>query len=108
MEALSAPEAAERLGTEPAACLLDVREPWELEIARVDGSIDIPMDDIPNQLDSLRDQLDGRELIVMCHGGVRSAVITRFLTQNGFDRVFNLTGGIQAWSMQVDSNVPTY
>ncbi|MFK8031805.1 MAG: rhodanese-like domain-containing protein [Gammaproteobacteria bacterium] len=88
--------------------VLDVRESWELEVARLQNTLDIPMQQIPEHLDAIRDQLADRDLIVMCHSGGRSAMIVQFLAQNGFDKAFNLTGGIQAWSEQVDSTIPTY
>lgn len=108
MQELSVMQLSELLKNDPPPCVLDVRESWEQDIARLDITLDIPMDQVPQRLDDIRDQMDGRDLIVMCHSGVRSGMITRFLTENGFDRVFNLTGGIQAWSQQVDSQIPTY
>ncbi len=108
MEQLSPQELNQQLAGDEAPCVLDVREPWELDVARLEHTIDIPMAQIPQKVDELRDQLNGRALIVMCHSGVRSAMAVQFLQQNGFDRVFNLQGGIQAWSEQVDNTVPTY
>lgn len=88
--------------------LLDVREPWEVETAAVAGALCIPMNDVPDRLDELRSSCAGKDLVVMCHSGKRSAVITRFLNQSGFDGVFNLCGGITAWSNEIDPSVPTY
>ena len=85
--------------------LLDVREPFELEIARIAGSLDIPMGEIPARLDEVpRD----REVVVMCHGGKRSASVTRLLEASGYTRAINLEGGIDAWSREIDPAVPTY
>lgn len=85
--------------------LLDVREPDELARASVDGAMHIPMNEIPARLDELdRD----KPITVMCHGGARSMRVATFLTAQGFDRVFNLRGGIDAWSREVDSTVPRY
>lgn len=89
-------------------CLLDVREPWEVETAAVDGALTIPMNDVPDRLDEVREAMEGRQLVVMCHSGQRSSVIVRFLNQSGFDGVFNMEGGIAAWSLKVDPSVPSY
>ncbi len=100
-------ELASRL-PEGSVCLLDVREPWELETARIDGVLAIPMNDVPERLDELQTARDGRDLVVMCHSGARSGIIVRFLNQEGFDAVFNLVGGIDAWSKHIDPSVPVY
>lgn len=85
--------------------LLDVREPEELEQACVEGVVHIPMNEIPARLAELdRD----KTITVMCHGGARSLRVAAFLKAQGFDRVFNLRGGIDAWSREVDSTVPRY
>lgn len=85
--------------------LLDIREPWEIELARVDGAVHIPMGEIPGRLGELdRD----RPVVVMCHHGVRSRQVALFLEQSGFQQVLNLAGGIDAWSMEVDPDVASY
>jgi rhodanese-related sulfurtransferase len=85
--------------------LLDVREPEELETASVQGVWHIPMMQVPGRLEELpRD----KPLVVMCHAGARSRRVAEFLTGNGFERVFNLQGGIDAWSREVDRTVPRY
>lgn len=104
---ISVRELAQRLPSGDVV-LLDVREPWEVETAAVEGALCIPMNDVPERLDELQRKCDGKELVVMCHSGKRSAVITRFLNQSGFDAVSNLCGGIAAWSAQIDSSVPVY
>lgn len=88
--------------------LLDVREPWELETASVSGALAIPMNDVPGRLEELRQASGNRKIVVMCHSGQRSRVIVQFLNLAGFDGVFNLDGGIAAWSQQVDADVPSY
>ncbi|MEM7082281.1 MAG: rhodanese-like domain-containing protein [Pseudomonadota bacterium] len=108
MQQRSAAAVARQLKSDEPVVILDVREPWELDLARLDQTIDMPMATIPDRVESLRDQLRGRELIVMCHGGVRSARVVHYLEQQGFSDVVNLEGGIQAWSEQVDSSIPTY
>ena len=91
--------------SDPALVLLDVREPEELAIARIDGAIHVPMEEIPAALDQLARE---RDYVVICHHGIRSAVICRFLTQSGYPRVANLQGGIDAWSVEVDAAIPRY
>ncbi len=88
-----------------ATTLLDVREPNELGLAAVAGAMHIPMGDIPRRLNELdRD----KTIVVMCHSGVRSMAVARYLQNEGFAQVFNLAGGIDAWSREVDPTVPRY
>jgi len=85
--------------------LVDVREEWEYSLAKLDGSILIPLGTLPQSLGQLnRDS----EIIAICHHGMRSADATNFLLQQGFQKVKNLVGGIDAWSTQVDGAVPRY
>jgi rhodanese-related sulfurtransferase len=90
---------------ESAPLLLDVREPWEFAICRIEGSLNIPMGHIPQSLDKLKSD---RETVVICHHGIRSAQVGFFLIQAGFERIVNLTGGIDAWSREVDPKMPHY
>ena len=85
--------------------LLDVREHAELAIAAVDGARHIPMREVPARLDDLD---PAKPLVVMCHSGGRSRRVAEFLQGNGYTNVFNLKGGIEAWSTQIDSRVPRY
>ncbi len=85
--------------------LLDCREPEELAVARIDGALHIPMGDIPSRLQSLD---PAKEYVVFCHHGVRSAHVVSFLRQQEFERVRNMAGGIDAWSREIDVNVPRY
>jgi rhodanese-related sulfurtransferase len=85
--------------------LLDVREPWEYAVAHIEGSQLVPMRDLPHTLHDLdRD----REVVVICHHGVRSFQAAYFLERSGFAKVVNLTGGIHAWARQVDSSMQQY
>jgi len=85
--------------------LLDVREQWEYDLAKLSGSLLIPLATLPQSLARLnRDS----EIIAICHHGMRSADATNFLLQQGFTKVKNLVGGIDAWSAQVDGTVPRY
>jgi len=85
--------------------LIDVREPFEYEIARIDGATLIPLGEITDRLDELSDE---QPIVVHCHSGKRSAQAVGLLQQHGFTKVYNLEGGIDAWSDQIDPNVPKY
>jgi molybdopterin/thiamine biosynthesis adenylyltransferase/rhodanese-related sulfurtransferase len=85
--------------------LIDVREPYEWAIARIDGARLVPLGQIPKSLTSLDKT---REIVVMCRSGVRSADAVRFMQAQGFSRVKNLAGGILRWSSDVDPRVPRY
>ncbi len=87
--------------------LLDVREPNEFDIARIPGSTLIPLSQLPNRFHEL-DKYKGKEIVVHCKGGTRSAKAIHFLKQQGFDHLVNVAGGILGWSDQVDSSVPKY
>ena len=85
--------------------LIDVREPWEYDIAHLPNSELIPMAKLPAQLDTLdRDA----ELVMICHHGIRSRAAALYLEQQGFRKVINLKGGIDAWANEIDHNMPTY
>jgi sulfur-carrier protein adenylyltransferase/sulfurtransferase len=85
--------------------LLDVREPFENEIASIDSARLIPLAELPDRLN----ELDRAQLtIVHCHSGQRSAQAVRLLRDAGFENVFNLEGGIAKWSDEIDSDVPQY
>jgi len=86
-------------------CLLDVREPWELALARVEGSLSIPLNEIPARLKELD---AAAKIIVMCKLGGRSQRAADYLAANGFGRVSNLQGGIEAWARDIDPQMPTY
>ena len=85
--------------------ILDVREPEEIAIASFPGATHIPMGEIPSRITELD---PGRETIVVCHHGIRSAQVAMYLTRLGFERVSNLSGGIDLWSATVDPAVPRY
>lgn len=86
--------------------LLDVREPWEVEKAQLEGAKTIPMGDIPTRA---HQELDPDEhIVVMCHHGVRSLTVTNWLRQQGFEKVQSMRGGIDGWARTVDPKVPLY
>jgi rhodanese-related sulfurtransferase len=85
--------------------LLDCREPWEYQAARIEGAMNIPMGEIPARVQ----ELDPDEhIIVMCHHGVRSMNVTAWLRQQGFEKAQSMAGGIDRWSRTVDPKVPIY
>jgi rhodanese-related sulfurtransferase len=89
--------------------VLDVREPWELQTAsiRADGFtlVTIPMNEIPARLAELDAD---KPVACLCHHGGRSQRVAAFLAHNGFSRVANIAGGIDAWAQEVDAGVPRY
>jgi rhodanese-related sulfurtransferase len=88
-----------------AVALLDVREPWEHELCRIDGSRLIPLGQLPDRLAELEPK---RPTVVICHHGVRSLRAAAFLERCGFDDVVNLSGGIDAWARTVDGAMAVY
>lgn len=85
--------------------LLDVREPWEFEHCHIEGSTPIPMSAIPARAGELPKDED---IVVICHHGGRSFQVAMFLEQQGFSRLHNLNGGVNAWAAQVDPAMPRY
>jgi rhodanese-related sulfurtransferase len=86
--------------------LIDVREPWEFEVAHMAGAKLVPMGDVPSRVHQELDPDD--HIVVVCHHGVRSMNVTAWLRQQGFEKAQSMRGGIDAWSRQVDTSVPTY
>ncbi|HEX5393961.1 MAG TPA: rhodanese-like domain-containing protein [Rhodocyclaceae bacterium] len=85
--------------------LLDVREPQEFQHCHIAGSKHIPMSTIPARAGELPKDED---IVVICHHGGRSFQVAMFLEQQGFTRLHNLNGGVNAWSVQVDPAMPRY
>lgn len=107
MQQLSAKQLQEWLD-DPARdrpLLLDVREPWELDICRIAGVRPMPMRIIPARCGELKPEAD---TVVICHHGARSHQVCMFLEHQGFSKLFNLYGGMAAWSRDVDPATPTY
>ena len=100
------PTEAAALVREGKAKLIDVREPWEFATTHVEGSLPIPMGDVPARA---HQELDPEErLVVMCHHGVRSMNVTVWLRNQGFENAQSMRGGIDAWSAEVDPSVARY
>ena len=97
------------LGPDKQPVLLDVREPWEVQTASFSlpgvRSVHIPMNEIPARLGELD---PAQPVLSLCHHGMRSMQVAVFLERQGFAQVFNVAGGIDAWSREVDASVPLY
>ena len=93
---------------EVAEFLLDVREPREFDIARIPGSVLIPLGELPKRLNELPQGPEAPDIIVHCKSGVRSAKAVNLLREQGFDRVQNLQGGILAWISRIDPSLHRY
>ncbi|HUA91463.1 MAG TPA: rhodanese-like domain-containing protein [Terracidiphilus sp.] len=100
------PTEASTLLQEKQARIIDVREPWEFAAARVEGSLSMPMGDVPGRA---HQELDPEErLLIVCHHGVRSMNVAVWLRNQGFDQAQSVRGGIDAWSLEVDPAVGRY
>ena len=104
MSSMSAPELAAHL-QQASPLLLDVREPWEFDICHIAGSNNLPMGQIPQRVEELP---DSGEIVVICHHGVRSQQVIRFLQGQINASLINLDGGVDAWARQVDDDMPLY
>ena len=103
-ESITPRELKEKLDEGDRPEILDVRESWEFELARIEGSTLIPLSELP---DRFRELDPAAETVVVCHHGSRSAYATRALAQTGFRKVLNLEGGLDAYA-DVDESVPRY
>ncbi|KDP87553.1 MULTISPECIES: rhodanese-like domain-containing protein [Cupriavidus] len=107
MQLINAPELAHWLADTGRAqpVLLDVREGWEVQTCAMPGITHIPMGQIPARAAELDEEAD---IVCICHHGARSMQVASFLERQGFAKVYNLTGGVHAWSEQVDPAMPKY
>jgi rhodanese-related sulfurtransferase len=102
---ISPADAAELL-KEKQARMIDVREPWEFATAHIEGSVPMPMGDVPARA---HQELDPEErLVLICHHGVRSMNVAVWMRNQGFERAQSVRGGIDAWSVEVDPAVSRY
>jgi rhodanese-related sulfurtransferase len=98
-------EVQERQERNEELTLLDVREPWERQAASITPSQHIAMADIPSRMQELDPE---QHIVVVCHHGVRSLMVTDWLRKQGFDKVQSMSGGIERWSLEIDPKVPRY
>jgi rhodanese-related sulfurtransferase len=101
-------EANGRLKTSGGAILVDVREPEEFALSRVDEARLVPMQSIPAQLQQLEAWADEGDLLILCHHGVRSLQVAYWLRERGIENCYSISGGIDRWSREVDESVPRY
>ncbi len=105
MEQITAPDLAKLLQSGKPLHLLDVREAWEVALVSLPDSQHLPMGEIPARLDEVGSD---KSVVCICHHGVRSMQVAIFLERNGFESVYNLQGGIDAWAREVDPQCTTY
>lgn len=100
------PAEAATLLKEKQARIIDVREPWEVAMVHVEGSVPMPMGEVPARANQELDPED--RLLVLCHHGVRSMNVTVWLRNQGFDQAQSVRGGIEAWAAEVDPTLGRY
>lgn len=106
VDSISPAELKEKLDQAPGQLvLLDVREPAEYAVCHIDNSVHIPMGEITRRIDELD---ESQEIVVLCHHGMRSMQVAMYLASNGFTRVDNLEGGIDAWATEIDTSMARY
>lgn len=105
MESITAEGLSDLLARGEDPSLIDVREHWEFELCRIQGSRNIPMSEIPGEIATFDKD---RDIVVICHHGMRSLQVAGYLEESGFQKVINLEGGIAAWASQVDTDMPQY
>ena len=105
MEQITPTQLAQELEAGDKPLLLDVREQWEFDHCRIDGSQLMPMQTVPLRLNELDPD---QRIVCVCHHGARSMQVGLFLESRGFAKVVNLSGGVAAWARSVDPTMPTY
>ena len=105
MQTILPEELKKRLDAGEKPILLDVREPWEFSICKIEGSVNISMSE-PEKLISELNAND--EIIAICHHGMRSFQVCNYLENNAFNKVLNLDGGIDSWAKTIDTDMAQY
>jgi rhodanese-related sulfurtransferase len=101
-------EAQAQLNSSKQSALIDVREPWEFAVASIGGSLLIPMQSVPAELQRLEGLADEGDLLVLCHHGVRSLQVVSWLRAQGIENCYSITGGIDRWSAELEPAIPRY
>jgi rhodanese-related sulfurtransferase len=101
-------EVKRRIDSGEKLSLIDVREPQEYTLSRIEGSELVPMRTVPGVLGQLQAQAQEGPLIVFCHHGVRSLNVVYWLREQGIENCQSMSGGIDAWSLEIDASVPRY
>ena len=105
MQTILPEELKKRLDAGEKPILLDVREPWEFSICKIEGSVNISM----SEPEKLINELNANdEIIAICHHGIRSFQVCNYLENNGFNKVLNLDGGIDSWAKTIDTDMAQY
>ena len=105
MQTILPEELKKRLDAGEKPILLDVREPWEFSICKIEGSVNISM----SEPEKLINELNANdEIIAICHHGMRSFQVCNYLESNGFNKVLNLDGGIDSWAKTIDTDMAQY
>jgi adenylyltransferase/sulfurtransferase len=104
---IRARELKSRLAAGKPTHLVDVRDPWERAIAKLNDQQYIPLDELPERVSEVRPP-EGTLVVIYCHHGVRSLAAAEFLEQQGLKGVVSLAGGIDAWAQLVDPKIPVY
>ena len=105
MERVSPQELQSLIAASDPPRLIDVREPWEFEVCRIDGSVNIPMAVLQERLDTIP---RGAPVVVICHHGARSLQVAQYLESLGYDPIANLEGGIDGWACAIDPDMQRY
>lgn len=105
IKSISPQEAKQLIENESSLKLIDVREPWEYKLAKLENSQLIPLRDLTNHLEKFE---PNDSFLIYCHHGSRSFYACAYMLQQGFKEVYNLEGGIDAWSKEIDKSIPKY
>lgn len=104
MQELSVTELKEALDNDELL-LIDVREPWEYQLVHIEQSLNLPLGQLPQLIADLE---PSQPIALLCHHGMRSAQALAWLSQQGFEQLYNVQGGIDAWAREVDTSLATY
>ena len=105
MQTILPEELKKRLDAGEKPILLDVREPWEFSICKIEGSVNISMSEPERLINELN---ANDEIIAICHHGMRSFQVCNYLENNAFNKVLNLDGGIDLWAKTIDTDIAQY
>lgn len=105
---ITPPEVRSKLDAGEGVVLIDVREPAEFALARIEGAELIPMNTIPQRLQEIDARAGDALLVFYCHHGIRSLNVVNWLRQQGVEACQSMAGGIDRWSLEVDGGVPRY
>jgi rhodanese-related sulfurtransferase len=105
MESLNVIQLNKELDSDPQTVLLDVRDKWEYDLCHIDNSVNISLSEITERKDELDKQ---PRTVILCHHGMRSTIAGEYLISEGFEKIVNLEGGIDAWASTIDKSMTRY